>query len=70
MHFPVEPVGLEKNSMKLIIALHAIAAGALITASVMTFRLVGPLPVWFGVLVGVLLYAMTLWIAKGEAASE
>ena len=56
--------------MKLMIALHAIAAVALITASVMTFRLVGPLPVWFGVLVGVLLYAVTLWIAKGEAASE
>ena len=53
--------------MKLLIAGHAFAATALVFASVMTFRLLGPLPVWFGVLVGLTLYGLTLWIAKVEA---
>ena len=53
--------------MKLLIAGHALAAGALVGASVMTVRLVGVLPSWFGVLLGLLLYGLTLWIAKAEA---
>ena len=52
--------------MKLMIALHAIAAVALITASVMTVQLVGALPSWVGVLVGLTLYGLTLLIAKGD----
>ena len=56
--------------MKLLIAGHVFVAGALVIASVMTIRLVGFLPSWFGVLVGLLLYALTLWIAKAEAGDE
>jgi len=52
--------------MKLMIALHAIAAVALITASVMTVQLVGALPSWVGVLVGLTLYGLALLIAKGD----
>ena len=56
--------------MKLIIALHGIAAAALITASVMTVQLVGGLPSWVGVLVGVTLYGLTLLVAKGDVEDE
>ena len=56
--------------MKLLIAGHALAAGAVVVASVMTVRLVGVLPSWVGVLVGVLLYLLTLWIAKAEADQD
>ena len=56
--------------MKLLIAGHVFVASALVFASVMTVRLVGVFPSWFGVLVGLLLYALTLWIAKGEAGDE
>ena len=53
--------------MKLLIAGHVFVAAALVFASVMTVRFVGVAPVWVGVLVGLLLYALTLWIGKGEA---
>ena len=53
--------------MKLLIVGHAFAATALVFASVMTVRLVGALPSWVGVLLGLFLYALTLWIAKAEA---
>ena len=56
--------------MKLLIAGHVFVASALVTASVMTVRLVGVLPSWLGVLLGLLLYALTLWIAKAEAGDE
>lgn len=56
--------------MKLLIAGHALAASAVVVASVMTVRLVGALPSWLGVLIGLLLYAVTLWIAKAEADHE
>jgi hypothetical protein len=56
--------------MKLLILGHAFAATALVFASVMTFRLLGPLPAWFGVLVGLILYGLTLWIAKAEAGDH
>ncbi len=56
--------------MKLLIAGHALAATALIFASVMTVRYVGAAPLWVGVLVGLLLYALTLWIAKADAGDE
>jgi hypothetical protein len=56
--------------MKLMIALHAIAAVALITASVMTVQLVGALPAWVGVLVGITLYGLTLLVAKGDVEDE
>jgi hypothetical protein len=61
---------LEKKSMKLLIAGHVLAAAAVVFASVMTVRFVGVLPAWVGVLVGLLLYALTLWIAKGETGDE
>ena len=56
--------------MTLLIAGHALAATALIFASVMTVRFVGVAPLWVGVLVGLLLYALTLWIAKAEGGDE
>ena len=56
--------------MKLLIAGHVLAAGAVVVASVMTVRFVGVASLWVGVLVGVLLYALTLMIAKGEASDE
>ena len=56
--------------MKLLIVGHALAATALIFASVMTVRLIGALPSWLGVVAGVLLYALTLWIANSEEGDE
>ena len=56
--------------MKLLIVGHALAATALIFASVMTVRFVGAAPLWVGVLVGLILYALSLWIAKAEAGDE
>ena len=56
--------------MKLLIAGHALAASAVVIASVMTVKLVGALPSWLGVLIGLLLYAVTLWMAKAEADHE
>jgi len=56
--------------MKLLIAGHALAATALVFASVITVRFVGVAPLWVGVLVGLILYALTLWIAKDEAGDE
>jgi hypothetical protein len=61
---------MEKKSMKLLIFGHALAATAVVFASVMTVRLIGALPSWLGVLVGALLYALTLWIAKSEVGDE
>ncbi len=56
--------------MKLLIVGHALAATALVFASVMTVRFVGAAPLWVGVLVGLILYALSLWIAKAEAGDE
>ena len=56
--------------MKLLILGHAFAATAVVFASVMTVRFVGALPSWVGVLVGLLLYALTLFIAKADARDE
>ena len=56
--------------MKLLIAGHALAATALVFASVMTIRFVGVGPLWVGVLVGLILYALSLWIAKADAGDE
>lgn len=56
--------------MKLLIMGHALAATALVFASVMTVRFVGVAPLWVGVLVGLILYALSLWIAKAEAGDE
>ena len=56
--------------MKLAILGHACAATAVVFASVMTVRLFGALPSWLGVVVGLLLYAVTLWIAKAEASAS
>ena len=56
--------------MKLLIVGHALAASALLFASVMTVRFVGVGPVWVGVVVGVFLYALLLFIAKAESGSE
>ena len=60
----VLPAGEE--SMKLLILGHALAATAVVFASVMTVRLFGALPSWLGVVVGLILYGLTLWIAKAE----
>jgi hypothetical protein len=54
-----------KKPMRLVIAAHAIVAGALILASVLAIRFV-ILPLWFGVLVGLLLYALTLILTKAD----
>lgn len=56
--------------MKLLIVGHVLAAAAVVFASVMTVRFVGALPSWLGVLVGLLLYALTLFIAKAEDSDE
>ena len=49
---------------------HGFAAGALIIASVLAVRFVGVLPWWLGVLVGLLLYALTLFVAKTDDGDE
>ncbi len=48
---------------------HGFAAGAII-ASVLAVRFVGVLPWWLGVLVGLLLYALTLALAKADDGDE
>jgi len=55
---------VEKKLMRLVIVAHGFAAGAII-ASVLAVRFVGVLPWWLGVLVGLLLYALTL--ASGQS---
>ena len=57
------------KSMKLLILGHAFAATAVVFASVMTVRL-GALPSWLGVPVGLLLYALTLYIAKADETND
>ncbi len=56
--------------MRVIIAIHALAAGALVAASVLAIRLFVVLPLWFGVLVGLLLYLLTLFLAKLDDDDE
>jgi hypothetical protein len=55
--------------MRMAIAAHAIAAGALIIASVLTFRF-AVLPLWLGVLLGLLMYAVTLVLSNAEGGDE
>ena len=55
--------------MRMAIAAHAIAAGALIITSVLTVRFAA-LPLWLGVLVGLLMYAVTLILSKAEEGDE
>lgn len=61
---------IEKRLMSLVVAAHALAASALIIAGVLTVRLVCALPSWLGVLVGLLLYALTLLLAKADDGDE
>ena len=56
--------------MRLVIAAHALVAGALILASVLAVRFVGVLPLWLGVLIGILLYALTLFVATADDGDE
>ncbi len=56
--------------MRLVIVAHAFAAGALIIASVVAVRFVGAFPSWLGILVGLLLYALTLFVAKTDDDNE
>ena len=53
--------------MKMLIAGHMLGATALVFASVMTVRFVGVASLWVGVLLGLLLYGLTLWVAKAKA---
>ena len=55
--------------MRMSIAAHAIAAGALIIASVLSVRFAA-LPLWLGVLLGLLMYAVTLVLSKAEEGDE
>lgn len=55
--------------MSLVVAAHALAASALIVAGVLTVRL-GALPSWLGVLLGLLLYALTIFLAKADDGDE
>lgn len=57
---------MEKRLMRVVFAAHVIAAGALIIASVLAVRFVGLLPSWLGVMVGLLLYALTLLLTKAD----
>ena len=56
--------------MRLVIAVHGLVAGALIIASVLAVRFVGVLPLWLGVLIGLLLYALTLFVATADDGDE
>lgn len=56
--------------MKSVITAHALAACVLIIGSVMTIRFVAGLPFWFGVPVGVLLYALILFVGKADVGDE
>ena len=56
--------------MKLLYVAHALAASVVVFASVMTVKFVAVAPVWVGVLVGALLYGVTLYFAKTEADSD
>ncbi|MCM3900310.1 MAG: hypothetical protein ND866_01240 [Pyrinomonadaceae bacterium] len=56
--------------MRMVIAAHALVVGALIISSVLAVRFVGVLPSWLGVLMGLLLYALTLLLAKADNGDE
>jgi len=55
--------------MRLVIGIHVVAAGALIIASVLAIRFV-LLPSWLGVMVGLLLYGLTLLLARADDGNE
>jgi hypothetical protein len=59
---------MEESRMKLYYLGHALAATAVVFAGVMTVRLFGALPSWLGVVAGLVLYGLTLWIATAEEA--
>jgi hypothetical protein len=52
--------------MKLFYLVHVLAASVVVFASVMTVRLFGALPTWLGVVAGLVLYGVTVWMAKTE----
>ena len=54
----------------MVIAAHVLTAGALVIASLIALRFVGVLPLWLGILVGLLLYAITLVLAKADDVDE
>ena len=56
--------------MRMVFAAHAFVAAALIIASVLAIGFLGVLPLWLGFLVGVLLYALTLLLAKADDEDE
>lgn len=56
--------------MKSVITAHSLLAGALIFGSVMAIRFVAGLPFWFGIPVGLLLYALILFVAKTDVGDE
>jgi ABC-type glycerol-3-phosphate transport system permease component len=60
----------ERRLMRVVVAAHVLAAGVLIIASVLVVRFVGLLPSWLGVIVGLLLFALTLLLAKADDSDE
>jgi hypothetical protein len=54
----------------MVIAAHVFTAVALVIASSIAVRFVGLLPLWLGILVGLLLYALTLALAKADDGDE
>ena len=56
--------------MWVVILVHALAAGAMIVASVLAIRFLVVLPLWLGVLVGLLLYLLTILLAKLDDDEE
>jgi hypothetical protein len=64
------PGDRQMQLMRLVIVTHALTAGALIIASVLAFRFVGVLSLWLGVPVGLILYAITLVLAKADGDEE
>ena len=62
--------GLLEKKKLIVIAAHVLTAGALVIASLIAVRFVGVRPLWLGVLVGLLLYALTVALAKTDEGDE
>ena len=65
-----KPNATGEELMRLVIATQGLVAGALIIASVLAVRFVGVLPLWLGVLIGLVLYALMLFVATADDSDE